>query len=474
MADKQEDIRKRGLSARYNRILLNLLEAVRGGLSRIELVERFLDALEGNHSADYLFLVEGYREISSDSLAGVRLRRVIGKVHGDQEKRLQEGIARRGPESPLLRDILINHQKLDFYNTAFASEKFGYGGEFLEVHGKKPVWLCAVPLPSTRASVPERALFAMWLQEGDDWRMPLPPGGEEEWALMQVLPSVYALLEHELSSLTEMVEEKRRKLIMELAPRAINHEFGTSVGLMKDYMSRIVGHLPKLKGYGSDPELTKIMEELLALRKQLDRSAIIAEAFTNIEKRKPDDIVPLEELITEAKAILSPLLRRNNIEIILEVPHRGIRLHTNAALVQHVILNVVHNAIEAIEDDLKAVRHAGTPEAFPLHHVWIRASLHEDDNERVEILISNDGPPLPAELGLSIFEKGVTSRPHGHGHGQGLYICRLVASYLDGAFGLCRPERPRPPGNVCFRLEFPRRLQRHEDMGGAGQGAGGE
>ena len=450
-------------SGHYQRILRTLLASASSAVSREELVNNLFTALKSACVAQYFILVEGSHTAGGCGLDGVRISQVAGLGDGnagrDREHRLKKGFEARWRDSAMLRRVLLEGGQIDFLNTDWVVQE-DYDGEFRELHGDAPVWLCAVPLPSSRLSLPLRAVFALYEVHGHaKERDSLPPGAQQEWSLIQALPIVYAMLDHQLSSVAGQVARQRREIITELAPRAINHEIGTAIKIMQDAMGRMGEPLRALhEKLGDDEDFRKLLEELHFVREMADHAEHVTEAFTNIEKRNPEDIASLRELIEEAVTILSPLLNRNRIKVVTS-SSRDIMVRTDAALVQHVVLNVMSNAIEAIEDEQAGI----PPREREERHIYIE--LRRTIGQRAEITISNDGPEIAPGYGGRIFERGVTTRPHGKGHGQGLFICRLIASYLEGEFGLC-PSGYRKPGNsrVCFRLAFPLRQTYSEDL----------
>ncbi len=451
-------------TAHHQRILRMLLAAAGSAVSREELINDLFSALESSRAARYFILVEGYAAGGGNVLEAVNIRKVAGlestPAGQNRKGKLLKGFSGRWRDSALLRRVLLENSQIDFLHTEWSAAE--YNGEFRELHGGEPQWLCAVPLPAARPSLPVRGLFALYDVRGHEiGRDAPPPGAEQEWSLIQALPIIYAMLDHQLSTVAEQVARQRREIIMELAPRAINHEIGTAIGIMRDTMGRMKTHLLKLRGkLGDDPDFVKLLEELLFTRQMVDHAGRITGAFTNIEKRNPEDEASLRALIEEAREILSPLLDRNRIDVEI-ISDRDVIVHTDAALAQHVILNVMSNAIEAIEDEQAHM----PPNDRQRRRIVIQLLRIIAGSGMAEILLCNNGPEIAPGYGERIFEKGVTTRPHGRGHGQGLFICRLIARYLEGEFGFCPPGQKRPEDcKVCFRFAFPLSRRQNEDL----------
>lgn len=116
----------------------------------------------------------------------------------------------------------------------------------------------------------------------------------------------------------------------------------------------------------------------------------------------------------------------------------------NASGVGQVVLNLVTNAIDAIESG-SAVDNE------------IRIDTHHVD-DKVVLTVSDTGVGIPKELGERIFDPFVTSKVVGRGTGLGLAICRSIVVSLGGTI---RAESRAPHGTavtVAFqRYESPPR-----------------
>ena len=87
-------------------------------------------------------------------------------------------------------------------------------------------------------------------------------------------------------------------------------------------------------------------------------------------------------------------------------------------LLEHALLNIINNALNALEDG-----HTPSPRR-------IRIYLERQERHTLTLAIVNNGPRIAGALVKDIFRRGFTTRRSGHG--QGLYLARLVAHYLGG------------------------------------------
>lgn len=111
--------------------------------------------------------------------------------------------------------------------------------------------------------------------------------------------------------------------------------------------------------------------------------------------------------------------------------------------VQQVVINLVRNAIEAMEDVERRELLVGT-------------ALVEDD--MVEVSVADTGPGLPAEISSQLFQPFVTTKEKGMG--LGLSICRSIIDSHGGR--LC--ASPNPGGGTVF--SFTVRAASHEEGAG--------
>lgn len=68
---------------------------------------------------------------------------------------------------------------------------------------------------------------------------------------------------------------------------------------------------------------------------------------------------------------------------------------------------------------------------------------------RLEILVRDDGPGVPAEVGTKVFEPFVSTKERGTG--LGLPLAARVLSFLGGSLELLNPGQP----GACFRIRLP-------------------
>jgi two-component system sensor histidine kinase/response regulator len=163
-----------------------------------------------------------------------------------------------------------------------------------------------------------------------------------------------------------------------------------------------------------------------------------------------DDLLVISRLedsdlpIHDERVALWDLLREVSGEYARRAAHKHVKLleptRTNAlvradrALLQRVIENILDNALRY------------TPE-------YGRMGIATSANGQIEIIMSNSGPPVPANERQHIFEKFSRIEQGGRGGnaGLGLYFCKRVVEALGGRIEVT--ETPEWP--TSFVLRFP-------------------
>jgi signal transduction histidine kinase len=130
-------------------------------------------------------------------------------------------------------------------------------------------------------------------------------------------------------------------------------------------------------------------------------------------------------------------LARKRIAVELD-PARGVEVLADRQLLQRVVENLLDNS----------VRH--TPDGG---RVCVQAAIEHG----ASIVVSNDGPPIPPQDRMRIFEKftrGGAQRSHGDNAGLGLYFCKRAMQAQAGDVELV--DVPGWP--TSFRVSLPTRM----------------
>jgi signal transduction histidine kinase len=442
----------------FDELQLEILALVRAARSREDLLRLVIGRLAAGSAEEraaicYIVfegrsIAEGHIEVTPILQAGLQVDRFQAFA----------STSSKFHDSPILGRLFTEGHTVDFSYTEYLRD-VGYNGEFdmLVDDRKRGIWMAGVPLPGIDASMPDRALIGLYPSTGPVDLPSLPRGARPEWRLMEFLQTGYALLNHQLEGRAEIVAADRRSLIADLAPQAINHELATQLGALENLLSNILEAAKKLQNELQTESHTvgQIVGALTGGFNAIYRAKRITDAFNNLERRAAKTTIRVRDLVEEVHTIVDYRRKEVGAALILDGDGLDVELRTDAALVEHLLLNIVINAIDAFDGRPKAVKKDSEP------RIVVTASRHK---ERMRFTICNNGPPIESSQREVIFEKGITSKKRGHGHGQGLYICRLVASYIFGSIELLNDV---PPGmNVGFAVEVPIVARHGEDLMG--------
>ncbi len=134
----------------------------------------------------------------------------------------------------------------------------------------------------------------------------------------------------------------------------------------------------------------------------------------------------LDEVWNTLHRLIHPRLRKHRIEV--KTGPMALTLPINAAHLMQILLNLIGNAIDAMQN-------------LPASQRWI--SIQGFDGERLQVLVENAGSPIPAEVQARLFERNVSSKGDS-GSGLGLFIARKLMQRASGQIRYdSQAERPR-------------------------------
>lgn len=151
-------------------------------------------------------------------------------------------------------------------------------------------------------------------------------------------------------------------------------------------------------------------------------------------KRYPTDIV---EVIEEATSLVRLHGQGNAISITTDYPDSLPLIPAARDMLVQVFLNLMTNAAQAMQG-------AGG--------VTISVSVPSDD--RMEILVSDTGPGIPAEIAERVFNPFATSKEVGEGSGLGLFLTNHIIEQHRGKIELERGASSNGTG-ATFKISLP-------------------
>jgi signal transduction histidine kinase len=194
--------------------------------------------------------------------------------------------------------------------------------------------------------------------------------------------------------------------------------------------------LRRLEGPVDNAELRKIADTIA--RENLRASNILLtlkDIFTNNHTQLNKE--NLAQVIDRLGPVLKPHTDKKNIQLDIITKQRNSYCMLNFSEFQQVMVNIVNNAIDALEN-------------IQSDNKNITIELDQCDASAI-IRIADNGPGIPTEYRDHVFELFKSQKPAGMGFG--LWLCRhIIEQRLRGSIGL---ENHANTG-ACFVLRLPR------------------
>ncbi len=240
----------------------------------------------------------------------------------------------------------------------------------------------------------------------------------------------------------QAVEAEVKATLVTLAA-AVAHDVNNAVGSILPLAQQMRFELRHRRSGGSEPsEATERVE-----RETLDRdlSVIIDNArlcqriFSNMLRvagagRSSEGPVDPAQVVAETLPLLLALAGRRGIEIALDLAPDLPPVCFRRQDLQHVVLNLVRNSLEALAPGGPADPPRGAGGRVEIALILAEGAPgpegREGEGASVELSVADDGPGIPPELLSKVQEPFFSTRPGGTG--LGLAICRALA-WQNGA-----------------------------------------
>ena len=211
----------------------------------------------------------------------------------------------------------------------------------------------------------------------------------------------------------------------------IAHEVNQPLSAIANYSRALQLMLDRDAG---DPQ--ELLDTVDKIRTQSHRAGEIVRRMRDFVSRHETEPRPtsinkvVDEVLSFTKLAKGPTLVRIRTELEDDLPD----VFFDQVQLQQVILNLVNNAVEAIEPGITG-------------QVTIRSFFEEP--AIVTLHVIDDGPGIPAEIEDRLFEPFFSNKHHGTG--MGLAISSSIVESQGGTLGFVR----NPGKGVTFFVQFP-------------------
>jgi two-component system NtrC family sensor kinase len=176
------------------------------------------------------------------------------------------------------------------------------------------------------------------------------------------------------------------------------------------------------------------------IRTAAERCARIVQTFLAMARQQQPERGPvaINEVIRAALDITAYAVRTSGIEVALDLSEDIPVIHADADQLHQVFLNLVINALQALQE-------------CPVPRRLAIGSRFDASAHVVRIMVGDNGPGIPEALRARVFEPYFTTKPVGVGTGIGLAVSNGVIEAHGGRLGFdCPPE-----GGTIFTIELP-------------------
>jgi two-component system NtrC family sensor kinase len=243
-----------------------------------------------------------------------------------------------------------------------------------------------------------------------------------------------ARAEHERNMLTNQVGEVEKMALIGRLAASVAHEINNPLQLISD-QAGLMGDLMEDEKPEAVVHFGAYGQALGKIRTQIARASTITRRLLGFSHGSDGKAVAtdINQAVEETVALFEHEARRHRIDIVRDY-HAGLpAVSCDPAQLQQVILNVLHNAMDAIGQD-------GTIE--------ITSRL---DGNRIIVDFADTGPGLSLPALEHLYDPFFTTKPKGKGTGLGLYVSQDIMTRLGGEL----VAENRGGGGAVFSLWLP-------------------
>jgi two-component system, LuxR family, sensor kinase FixL len=229
----------------------------------------------------------------------------------------------------------------------------------------------------------------------------------------------------------ELLHASRLSVMGQMAS-TMAHELNQPLTAVTNYLE--AGRQLLSSGAGTPERVGEMMEKAVG---QAQRAGEVIRRLRGFVSKGETErrIQSLNQLVEEALALALVGARQRGVRTSLALDHTLAPILVDHVQIQQVVLNLVLNAVEAMEESERRELAIGT-----------RVILEKG---MAEIIVADSGPGIAPELADRLFRPFVTTKPTGMG--LGLSICREIVEAHQGRLTMA----PAPTGGAVFRVTLP-------------------
>jgi len=234
----------------------------------------------------------------------------------------------------------------------------------------------------------------------------------------------------------ESLAEFERLVSLGALASGFSHEVNTPLATMLTCAESVLGRIDDAAGpHEASRMLPAIRQQAQVIREQVLRCRRITEQFLRFSRGIPPTVEPIDlrEVVASVISIVAPTAREQGVELVQHTDGPLPTVRANSEVVQHVVLNLLINAVQS----------------FEARKGKVELSFRSDD--AVRLRISDQGCGIGPEQRGHLFEP-FRSRKRG-GTGLGLFLSR---SFMRRFGGEVRLVDSQIGVGSCFEVVFAR------------------
>lgn len=211
---------------------------------------------------------------------------------------------------------------------------------------------------------------------------------------------------------------------------ALSHELNQPLGAVRNFAANALTYLDR----GREPEARDNIGRIMKLT---DRMTEIGRTLRNFA-RKPNSqlaVVDLHDVLRDALEVIAWRIGKRDLRLETDLPPGPVMLRAGPVRFQQVIVNLLSNALDALEGHADAL---------------IRITAREA-GDRLLLRISDNGPGVPQGLEERIFDPFFSTKGVGAGLGLGLSISFNIIKDFGGELRVLRES-----DGAVFEIDLPR------------------
>lgn len=248
--------------------------------------------------------------------------------------------------------------------------------------------------------------------------------------------------DRERTLLTNQVREVEKLALIGRLSASVAHEINNPLQIISD-QAGLMDELMDEERPDAIVHFKDYRQAVGKIRTQIGRSSTITHrllGFSRTQGFEPAE-TDMNLAVEETVALLEHEARRHRIVIERHYQDGLPLVYTDAAQLQQVVLNILHNAMDAIGND------------------GVIDVTSRTEGERIVMEFADSGPGLPAEMMAHLYDPFFTTKPKGKGTGLGLFVSREIMATLGGKLTAAN----RPQGGAVFSIYLPWQRQPAQD-----------